>query len=96
MKRARVATAFGSNVGAGASASERALVAAAGANSVSPVIREQVDYEEAKTIRKSVDISDRVMFWKKSDNEDVSDSATGGEPIVIDRGNGKRSKLPGT
>lgn len=94
--RAGIATAFGSNVGAGASASERALVAAAGANSVSPVIREQVDYEEAKTIRKSVDISDRVMFWKKSDNEDVSDSATGGEPIVIDRGNGKRSKLPGT
>jgi hypothetical protein len=94
--RAGIATAFGSNVGASASASERSLVAAAGANSVSPVIREQVDFEEAKTIRKSVELSDRVMFWKKGDDEDTSDTATGGEPVIIERGTGQRLKLPGT
>ena len=37
--RAGTASAFGADIGQAASASERALVAAAGANAVSPVIR---------------------------------------------------------
>lgn len=96
--RAGVATAFGTTVGADASLSERALVAAAGANAVSPIIREQVDYEEAKIIRKSTSVSDRVMFWRKGGEEDTGgDSATGDQPVTIERGNGKdRVKLPGT
>jgi hypothetical protein len=47
------AAAFGSTLGVNASASERALVAAADANAVSPMIRTELDYEEFKTIRKS-------------------------------------------
>lgn len=88
--------AFGSTIGESASASERALVAAAGANAVSPVIRDQVDWEEAKTIRKSASISDRVMFWRGSDPDAPADSATGGEEVTIERGSGERLKLPGT
>ncbi|MBR9835808.1 MAG: DUF3035 domain-containing protein [Alphaproteobacteria bacterium] len=95
--RAGVATAFGTNVGVDASAAERALVNAAGANAVSPVIREQVDFEEARIIRKSTSISDRVMFWQKGGEEDDgSDSATGDAPVTIERGSGERLKLPGT
>ena len=97
-ERAGIATAFGTDIGSDASLSERALVAAAGANAVSPVIREQVDFEEARIIRKSPAISDRVMDWEKGGEEDEGgDSATGNEPVTIERGNGgKRLKLPGT
>ncbi len=94
--RAGVATAFGTTIGADASLSERALVAAAGANSVNPIIREQVDYEEARIIRKSQSISDKVIGWQKDGEEVVSDSATGDGAVTIERGSGKRSKLPGT
>ncbi len=95
--RAGVATAFGTSVGTDASAAERALVASAGANSVSPVIREQVDFEEARIIRKSPSVSERVMVWRKGGEEDTGgDSATGNEPVTIERGTGKRLKLPGT
>ncbi len=67
------------------------------AHSVSPVIREQVDFEEARVIRKSASVSDRVMSWRKGGEEDTGgDSATGNEPVTIERGAGKRLKLPGT
>ncbi len=95
--RAGVASAFGTSIGEDASVSERALVSAAGANSVSPVIREQVDYEQAKVIRKSQQVTDRVMFWSEGGEEDTGgDSATGNEPVTIERGGGQRLKLPGT
>lgn len=94
-ERAGTASAFGTDIGQDASASERALVAAAGANAVSPVIRQRVDWEEAKTIRKSPSISDRVMFWQRGEDE-TPDSATGGEEVTIERGSGERLKLPGT
>ncbi len=93
--RTGTASAFGTDIGTNASASERALVAAAGANAVSPIIREQVDYEEAKVIRKSSRITDRVLFWQNGD-EETADSATGGEEVTIERGSGERLKLPGT
>ncbi len=64
-ERAGSASAFGSDIGQNASAGERALVAAAGASAVSPVIRQRVDWEEAKTIRKSASIADRVLFWQR-------------------------------
>lgn len=93
--RAGTASAFGSDIGTNASASERALVASAGANAVSPVIREQVDWEEAAIIRKSARVSDRVMT---SDGSELTepDSATGGGDVQIARGSGERIKLPGT
>ena len=88
--------AFGSQLGQNASASERALVAAANANAVNPIVRAQVDYEEAKVIRKSTDVSDRIMFWRNDGTQETGDSATGGEGVEIERGSGDRLKLPGT
>ncbi|MDJ0922351.1 MAG: DUF3035 domain-containing protein [Henriciella sp.] len=96
--RTEATTAFGASVGQDASASERALVAAAGANAVSSVVRTQVDYEEARVIRKSQSAMDRIMFWSRTDEPyPVEDSATGGEEVMIERGSGtSRLKLPGT
>lgn len=96
-ERGGVASAFGTSIGADASLAERALVAAAGANSVSPVIREQVDFEEARVIRKSDSVTDRVLSWEQGGEDDTGgDSATGNEPVTIARGSGSRLKLPGT
>ncbi|MEM7491764.1 MAG: DUF3035 domain-containing protein [Pseudomonadota bacterium] len=89
--------AFGSQLGQNASAGERALVAAANANAVNPIVRTQVDFEEARVIRKSGGISDRIMFWRNDDgSQETGDSATGGEGVTIERGSGDRLKLPGT
>ncbi len=93
--RAGTASAFGADIGQDASASERALVAAAGANAVNPIIREQVDWEEASIIRKSQSVSDRVLNSDGSE-QDSPDSATGGGDVQIARGSGDRLKLPGT
>ena len=94
--RAGTASAFGTDIGQDASASERALVAAAGANAVSPVVREQVDWEEARVIRKSQAVSDRVMNWDGPEGDASADSSTGGGDVTIERGSGERLKLPGT
>ncbi|ABI77707.1 putative lipoprotein [Hyphomonas neptunium ATCC 15444] len=93
--------AFGTGLGIEASASERALVAAAGANAVSQSIRAQVDWEETKAIRKSPTIADRILFWRKSDPENVADAATdnatGDQAVTIEQtGGASRIKLPGT
>jgi len=93
-------TDFGTTTGRDASMSERALVEAADANAVSPVIRAEIDYDEAGMIRKSSGIADRVLFWR-GDEEDretaAEDSATGGGDVVIERArSGSRLKLPGT
>ncbi len=99
--RTEVTAAFGATIGRNASASEKALVAAAGANAVDPVIRTQVDYEETKTIRKSPSIADRILFWRSDDEATAegiaTDNATGGEPVVIEKNSeAPRIKLPGT
>lgn len=93
--------AFGTALGQNASASEKALVSAAGANAVNPSIRAQVDWEETKAIRKSQTIADRILFWRKSNAEDVAsaaaDNATGDQPVTIEQSGGaSRIKLPGT
>ena len=98
--RTETTAAFGATIRRNASASEKALVAAAGANAVDPIIRTQVDYEETKTIRKSTSIADRILFWRSDDEaaEEIAlDNATGGNPVVIERSSeGPRIKLPGT
>jgi hypothetical protein len=96
-----VTTAFGTTLGQTASPAEKALVAAAGANAANPAVRAQVDYEEARTIRKSPSISDRILFWRSDKPEDAqsaaTDNATGNEPVSIERANeGPRIRLPGT
>jgi ABC-type phosphate/phosphonate transport system substrate-binding protein len=93
--------AFGTVIGQSASAAERALVAAAGANAVNPAIRAQVDFEETRAIRKSPSIADRVLFWRADNPEDaesaLNDNATGSQPVTIRQtGGGRRIKLPGT
>lgn len=96
-----VTTAFGAEFGKNASAAEKALVAAAGANAANPAVRAQVDYEESKTIRKSASIGDRILFWRKDKPEDATsaatDNATGDQPVTIERtSGGPRIRLPGT
>lgn len=96
-----VTTAFGTTHGQNASASEKALVAAAGANAANGAVRSQVDYEETKAIRKSASITDRVFFWRKDKPEDAAsaatDNATGDQPVTIERSSsGPRIRLPGT
>lgn len=100
IERTTTVTAFGSTAGSDASPAERELIARAGANAASPVIRSLVDYEETKTIRRSPSLTDRVLFWRGSEEEQeiaASDNATGGEEVVIRQsGGGSRLKLPGT
>lgn len=96
-----VTTAFGTTHGQNASASEKALVAAAGANAANSAVRAQIDYEETRSIRKSTSISDRIFFWRKDKPEDAAsaatDNATGDQPVTIERTNGgPRLRLPGT
>lgn len=96
-----VTTAFGTTMGVNASAAEKALVAAAGANAANPAVRAQIDYEESRTIRKSTSITDRVMFWRKDKPEDAAaaatDNATGDQAVTIERtSTGPRIRLPGT
>jgi hypothetical protein len=96
-----VTTAFGTTTGQAASASEKALVAAAGANAANPAIRAQVDYEEAKAIRKTPSVTDRILFWRSDKPEDAqsaaTDNATGDQPVTIERTkNGPGIRLPGT
>lgn len=91
---------FGSEIGSDASAVERMLVARAGAIAVSPVIRDVIDYDEAGLLRKNRSISNIVTGYTGTPEElaeAADDNATGGEEVVIERGNaGRRIKLPGT
>ena len=92
--RTPTAAAFGTSIGQNASEVEKALVAAAGANAVSPNIRSLVDYEEAGTVRKVRSDSDQIMSYQGEGA--VEDNATGDEPVEIGPGNPNRVKLPGT
>ena len=90
---------FGQDLGADASASERLLVRSAGAIAVNPVIRAQVDYEEADIIRKQQSFADRVLFWRGTEEEvaeAAGDSATGGVEVTIQPTGQPAVKLPGT
>jgi len=90
---------FGEQIGVNASLSEQVLVAKAGAISVSPIIRETIDYTEAGILRKGATISDAVTGWTGSEEERAAaadDSATGGSEVTIERSTGSRIKLPGT
>ncbi|MEM6412428.1 MAG: DUF3035 domain-containing protein [Pseudomonadota bacterium] len=96
--RAERAFSFGEQIGIDASEAERILVARAGAIAVNPIIREQVDYEEAGLLRKSRTVSQSVADWTGSEEQRelaASDNATGGD-VTIERSSGPRIKLPGT
>lgn len=91
--------AFGTDIGQDASPVERVLIARAGAIAVSPVIRQTIDYDEAGLLRKGRSISDAVTGYSGSEEERTQaaeDNATGGGDVTIERGNGRRIKLPGT
>ncbi len=86
---------FGQEIGTTASAAERVLIARAGATAVSPVVRTQVDYEEAGVLRKNRRFSDQVLSYTDS-GEPIPDSATGDGDVTIEQSGGPRIKLPGT
>ena len=91
------AVSFGQDFGVDASASEKLLVRAAGAIAVNPIIRSQLDFEEASIIRKDQAFADRVVNWQGTAEEQAEaadDSATGGEAVTI--GGKPAVKLPGT
>lgn len=93
------AVSFGQDFGADASASEKLLVRSAGAIAVNPIIRSQVDFEEAGIIRKDPSFADRVLFWRGTEEEQAEaagDSATGGENVTIESNGRPSVKLPGT
>ncbi len=99
MEERATITAFGTTIGQNASPGERALISGANANAVSPVIRAQVDFEEAGMLRKNSSVADRVLFWRDDEEAQAvaeSDSATGGAAVTIAHGSGQRVKLPGT
>jgi len=90
---------FGQDIGQDASASEKLLVRSAGAIAINPVIRAQVDFEEAGIIRKDKTFADRVVFWRGTEEEmeeAAGDSATGGESVTISSSGKPPVKLPGT
>lgn len=91
--------AFGTDIGVDASDIERMLIARAGAIAVSPIIRQTIDYDEAGLLRKGSTISDAVTGYTGSEEElatAAEDNATGGDAVTIERGVGRRLKLPGT
>lgn len=98
---------FGRDLGVRASAGERALVAAAGAQAVDGNIRQVVDVESSDVVRKSVSYSDRVLQFKDGQDplgpqseadrlaeQEATRRVTGGEPVVIER-KATKGKLPG-
>jgi len=90
---------FGNGIGDDASDVEKMLVARAGAIAVSPVIRDIIDYDESGLLRKRRSVSDVVTGYTGNEEElaaAAEDNATGGEKVTIERGNGRRIKLPGT
>lgn len=91
--------AFGTDIGRNASPVEREMIRRADAIAVSGVIRETIDYDEAGLLRKSSDISEAVTGYTGSEEEReiaAADNATGGADVIIERGTGRRIKLPGT
>jgi len=98
---------FGRDLGRGATAGERALVAAAGAQAVDENIRETVDLESADLVRKGQTFADRVLQYGEagdplapSEEEarlaetEATRRVTGGEAVVIEK-RAVKGKLPG-
>ena len=102
------AAVFGQDVGAQATAGERALVARAGADAVDPAIRAQVDLEGAALVRKPEGFADSVINYQgagqpaagQTEEErlaaaETARRATGGAAVTIESREGDRTKLPG-
>lgn len=102
---------FGQDIGQSASAGERALVGAAGAEAVDPTIRNTVDYESDGVVRRNPALADSVNSFQGSgapapagdaqaeqrrlEEQEAIRRATGGGEVVIRR-EGDGLKLPGT
>jgi len=98
-QRADQVISFGNGIGDDASDIEKVLVARAGAIAVSPIIRDIIDYDESGLLRKRRSVADAVTGYSGSEEElaaAASDNATGGKTVTIERGSGRRIKLPGT
>lgn len=101
---------FGDNVAANASQGERTLVQNAGAATVDPNIRDQIDFEAQGIVRRDQSFVDNLLSFGSSNpntalnaeaeaqrlaNDEAIRRATGGGNVVIERGGGG-FKLPGT
>lgn len=60
---------FGEDVGANASAGERALVQAAGATTADPNIRDSIDFEAQGIVRRNEGFVDRLLAFRGADEE---------------------------
>jgi hypothetical protein len=102
---------FGRDLGANASAGERALVAAAGASATDPTIRSTIDRESADMVRKPEAFADRVLDptapvpstgdpaadAQRAERERLAiERATGGQAVTIAPPRRNAPKLPGT
>jgi len=75
---------FGKDIGAQASEGEKLLVTEAGAESVDPRIRDQIDLESGGLVRKDEGLADRILnFGKKGDGAVPLDPAA--EKARLDR-----------
>ncbi|MEZ6022658.1 MAG: DUF3035 domain-containing protein [Hyphomonadaceae bacterium] len=102
---------FGQDIATDASAGERALVNAAGADATDPGIRDTIDFEAQSIVRRNQSFADRVIHFTGSQNtaaplnaeeeqrrleeEESIRPATGGGQVTIERDRGG-FKLPGT
>ncbi|MET0181690.1 MAG: DUF3035 domain-containing protein [Caulobacterales bacterium] len=96
---------FGQDVGQGASAGERGLVNAAGAEAVDPSVRSQVDFESGGVVHRGDAFVDRVTQSASSPDTRTEEQraaeaeairrATGGGQVTISRDD-NQEKLPGT
>ncbi len=98
---ARVAV-FGRDLGANASAGERALVAAAGAGATDRMIRAAVDFDSSQSLKKSESFADEVLQYGEGQSGDdasvaaeqaAAEEVTGGGDVLIRRRSA--TKLPG-
>ncbi len=90
---------FGQDIGRNASPIEQLVIIRANAQAVNPVIRAEIDYQEAGVLRKGESITNDVLGWTGTEaelEEAARDTATGGAEVTIERRGGPRVKLPGT
>jgi hypothetical protein len=75
---------LGAREGVTRSASEQALVDAAGADSADPLARYVIDDEFGDLAHKDENWAQRLMFWRSDDPSTQGPTTTGGGDLVID------------
>lgn len=94
---------FGQDIGVNTSVGERQLVANAGAETAPVDIRDTIDFEAAGIVHRTNEVADGVIEFQGSaagqqsvEEQERVRRVTGGAPVVIQRSDAGRVKLPGT